>query len=73
MGIIGGIILVASLVGAYMAYRAMQNLPTASNDSAPTAPQTEEGATIGVVFGTVKIDSPHVYWWGDVKGVDIKK
>lgn len=61
------------LVSCYLSYRAMKNVPTTSNESAPTAPQTTEGATLGVVFGKVKIESPHVYWWGDVKGVDIKK
>jgi len=35
-------------------------------------PSAEEGKELGVVFGTVWIESPNVTWYGDLKAVPIK-
>lgn len=35
-------------------------------------PSAEEGKELGVVFGTVWIESPNVVWYGNLKAVPIK-
>ncbi len=69
----GWIVLAISLVSSFLAYRATQNIPKANNEAEPKAPIIEEGRVIGVVFGRVKVTSPQIYWWGDLKGVEIRK
>lgn len=36
-------------------------------------PTAEEGREIPVLFGTRRLDSPNVVWWGDLKSVAIKE
>ena len=36
-------------------------------------PQTGEGKSVPVVFGTVKIKNPHIVWYGDVKAVALRR
>lgn len=64
---------IITAISAYMAYSAYKNIPDTTDDTRPTSPTTEEGTIIGVAFGKVKIESPIVYWWGDVKGEPIKR
>lgn len=49
-----------------------QNLPPASLDDVdfPTAVQ---GRGIPIVFGTVRVSSPNVTWYGDFKSNPIRK
>lgn len=35
-------------------------------------PTTEEGASIGVLYGSAWIESPVIAWWGDTRTVAIK-
>lgn len=48
-----------------------------SYDSEPSkdldAPIAEEGAPVGVLFGTRRIKGPNVVWYGDLKTQAIKK
>jgi hypothetical protein len=68
------IAIIISLASAVYSYIQMQNMPKGLDDGAePKRPTIEEGKTLGVVFGTVKITSPNIYWWGDLEGVAIKK
>lgn len=54
----------------------LQKRPTAAKSSAlgdVSAPTAEDGRTIPVIFGTVKMLAPNVVWYGDLRSLAIKK
>lgn len=56
--------LILSWVISYALAPKPQNAKPASLDDV-NAPTAEEGREIGIVFGTVWIESPNVVWFGD--------
>ncbi|WP_087022383.1 hypothetical protein [Thaumasiovibrio subtropicus] len=64
---------VFAAISLYVSYRAMNQDVAAPDAQEPKAPVIEEGKAIGVVFGRAKISSGTVYWWGDVRSVEIRK
>ena len=66
-------LVVSASMGVY-AYVQMKDAPRGMDQSTePKVPQVEEGRMIGVIFGRVKLTSPNVYAWGDLRGDAIKK
>lgn len=52
---------------------ALQPKPPKPQPGKVDFPTVEEGRKIGVLFGSGWIESPHVFWWGDVRTTPIKK
>ena len=62
--------LVLALVTYLMRPKPEPPKPTALKDV--NVPVTKEGTEIGVVYGTVWIDSPQIVWYGDYKTTPVK-
>lgn len=50
----------------------LQPKPKAPAPGKIEVPTTEEGAPIGVLYGSAWIESPIIAWWGDIRTTAIK-
>lgn len=72
MAWIAAIIFVVALIVAYTMQPKPETRPPAGIDEIQ-APTAEIGREIPVLFGTRKISSANVVWYGDLRTVAIKK
>lgn len=66
------IVFIASLVVSYAMMPKPETRPPAGLDEIQ-APTAEVGREIPVLFGTRKMESPNVVWYGDLRTVPVKK